>query len=116
MKPIISYGLIGHPASRLRVVGITSETKGARARIYGRTLDDRVTNASSRACYGRFDTQELAEQARAAVQQVFDRHREGVQHAYKVWQQLERGQFDAVRDALAALPALPIAALEAARP
>ncbi len=116
MKPIISYGLIGHPASRLRVVGITSETKSGRGRIYGRTLDGRVTNASSRACYGRFDTQELAEQARAAVQQVFDRHNDGVMHAERVAQQLRDQRREAVRAALAQLPALPVAALEAAQP
>lgn len=115
MKPAISYGLIGYPARRFRVMAITSETRSGRGRVWGRdALSNRVTNAGSRDCYGRFETYELAEQARAAVQQVYDQLTPGVDQAQRVVDQLRRERRDAVDNAMMALPALPVAALEPA--
>lgn len=110
MKPAIAYGIIGSPYSRLRVIAITSETKGGR----GRDQDGRPTNATARDCRGRFDTLELAEQARTAVQDVFDRHAPLVAEARERLETATAQRKYAVDNALRALPGLPVAALEPA--
>lgn len=112
MKPAIAYGIIGSPYSRLRVITITSERKGGRGRVYGRDQDGRPTNATARDCHGRFDTLELAEQARAAVQQVFDQHAPLVNEARERLDTARAQRKYAVDAALKALPALPVVALE----
>lgn len=87
MKKAIFY-TIKKDYRRFSILTVTSENSAGRfvarygsSRVYGRDERGWPTNATSRDCYGRFETEEAAREVKTRLGGIFAKHQDPIERA-----------------------------------
>ena len=105
MKKAIFY-TIKKDWRRFSILTVTSENRAGRfvarygsSRVYGRDERGWPTNATTRDCYGRFETEEAAQEAKTRLAGIFAKHQDPIERAkaaLEIAQKAESDEIDAM--------------------
>jgi hypothetical protein len=107
MKKAIFY-TIKKDWRRFSILTVTSENRAGRfvarygsSRVYGRDERGWPTNATTRDCYGRFETEEAAQEAKTRLAWIFAKHQEPIERAKAALESAQKAESDEIDAMLA---------------
>lgn len=107
MKKAIFY-TIKKDWRRFSILTVTSENRAGRfvarygsSRVYGRDERGWPTNATTRDCYGRFETEEAAQEAKTRLAGIFAKHQDPIYRAKAALESAQKAESDEIDAMLA---------------
>lgn len=107
MKKAIFY-TIKKDWRRFSILTVTSENRAGRfvarygsSRVYGRDERGWPTNATTRDCYGRFETEQAAQEAKASLAGIFAKHQDPIDRAKAALESAQKAESDEIDAMLA---------------
>lgn len=107
MKKAIFY-TIKKDWRRFSILTVTSENRAGRfvarygsSRVYGRDERGWPTNATTRDCYGRFETEQAAQEAKARLAGIFAKHQDPIDRAKAALESAQKAESDEIDAMLA---------------
>lgn len=107
MKKAIFY-TIKKDWRRFSILTVTSENRARRfvarygsSRVYGRDERGWPTNATTRDCYGRFETEETAQEAKTRLAGIFAKHQDPIERAKAALESAQKAESDEIDAMLA---------------
>lgn len=107
MKKAIFY-TIKKDWRRFSILTVTSENRAGRfvarygsSRVYGRDERGWPTNATTRDCYGRFETEEAAQEAKTRLAAIFANHQDPIERAKAALESAQKAESDEIDAMLA---------------
>lgn len=90
------------------ILTVTSENRAGRfvarygsSRVYGRDERGWPTNATTRDCYGRFETEEAAQEAKTRLAGIFAKHQDPIDRAKAALESAQKAESDDIDAMLA---------------
>lgn len=107
MKKAIFY-TIKKDWRRFSILTVTSENRAGRfvarygsSRVYGRDERGWPTNATTRDCYGRFETEQAAQEAKTRLAGIFAKHQDPIDRAKAALESAQKAESDEIDAMLA---------------